>query len=102
MEIFYRLKIMKILTKNILKIKTFLRSLLFHVYSGFPKSTQEEINYRFKICSSCDMYDKQHSQCLVCGCNIGQKKIFLNKLAWADQKCPIDKWEKIIRIKNEY
>jgi hypothetical protein len=27
-----------------------------------------------------------------CGCNINNKKIFMNKLAWADQKCPLGKW----------
>ena len=33
--------------------------------------------------------------CNVCGCNINQKKQFFNKLAWADQKCPLGKWEEI-------
>jgi len=80
------------------KIKTFLKSLWFHVWAGFPKSTQEEINFRFKICTGgCDMYNKEDSSCLVCGCNLSQKKIFINKLAWADQECPIGKWEKIVR-----
>lgn len=60
-----------------------------------PKSTQQQIDERFAICASCDMYDKQLSQCLVCGCNINNRKIFLNKLAWADQECPQKKWHKI-------
>jgi hypothetical protein len=34
-------------------------------------------------------------ECSVCGCNINTKKIFMNKLAWADQECPIGKWGKI-------
>lgn len=77
------------------KIITFIKSLLFHIYNGFPKSTQAEINYRFNICILCDSYDKHHEQCLECGCNINNKKIFMNKLAWADQHCPLNKWEKI-------
>lgn len=77
------------------RIITFIKSLVWHIYSGFPKSTQEQINYRFNICKSCDMYDTKNSQCLVCGCNLSNKKIFMNKLAWADQECPMKKWEKI-------
>lgn len=74
------------------RIITFLKSLLWHVSLGMPKSSQKEINDRYSICLSCDMFDSNNSQCLVCGCNINNKKIFLNKLAWADQKCPLNKW----------
>ena len=34
-------------------------------------------------------------ECSICGCNINTKKKFMNKLAWADQECPIGKWKKI-------
>lgn len=57
-----------------------------------PKSSTQQINYRFNICSSCDKFNKEKSQCLICGCNINNKRMFLNKLAWADQKCPLNKW----------
>lgn len=79
----------------IYKFKNFIKSLFFHVYNGFPKSTQDQINYRYNICLSCDSYDKIHSECMECGCNINNKKIFMNKLAWADQHCPLNKWNKI-------
>jgi uncharacterized paraquat-inducible protein A len=82
--------------KLINKILTFVKSLLFHVWSGFPKSTQEEINERLSICKSCEYYSEEHKQCMVCGCNLSNKKIFMNKLAWADQECPTGKWGKII------
>lgn len=65
--------------------------------SGLPKSTLEEINQRYSICIQCDKFDKQKSQCTICGCNITRKSQFLNKLAWADQECPIGKWNKIYR-----
>lgn len=80
------------------KITTFLKSLFFHIYAGFPKSTQQEINYRFEICTNgCEMYNTKDSTCMMCGCNINNRKIFMNKLAWADQECPKGKWPKIER-----
>ncbi len=81
----------------LLRIKTFLKSLFFHVYSGFPKATVEEIQERYKICTECEHFDSKESQCNICGCNLSKKKVFLNKLAWADQKCPDNKWHQIIR-----
>lgn len=80
----------------LLKLQVFLKSLLFHVYAGFPKSTQQQINDRYVICISCDKFNKAKSECSICGCLIGKKKRFLNKLAWADQECPIGKWNKLI------
>jgi hypothetical protein len=79
-----------------LKIQTFLKSLVFHVYSGFPKSTQDQINFRYNICISCEKFNSIKSECGVCGCAINQKKIFMNKLAWADQECPLQKWPKVV------
>lgn len=77
------------------KIKNFIKSLLFHIYNGFPKCTQQQIDYRYDICIVCDSYDKLNFECLECGCNINNKRIFMNKLAWADQQCPLNKWSKI-------
>jgi hypothetical protein len=100
MAIFYHLKNTKILTRNLQRLSTFIKSLFFHVYSGFPKSTQEEINTRYDICTKCEMFHKELRQCLMCGCNVNDKKIFLNKLAWADQKCPLEKWQPVERNKS--
>lgn len=80
----------------LLKIQTFLKSLWFHVYAGFPKSTQNQIDYRYAICLSCEKFNTQKSECGVCGCAISRKKIFMNKLAWADQECPLQKWNKLV------
>ena len=77
------------------KIFRFLRSFWLHVWAGFPKSTQKQINERHEICQGCEYHNKKEDQCLVCGCNINTKKIFMNKLAWADQECPVGKWTKI-------
>jgi hypothetical protein len=77
------------------KIKTFIKSLWFHIWAGFPKCTIEQIRTRYAICVSCEMYDNKSSTCMMCGCNVNQKKVFLNKLAWADQECPLSKWSKL-------
>lgn len=79
----------------LIRIKTFLKSLLFHVYRGFPKSTSDQIQTRYTICKSCLEFDSKKGECSICGCNINTKKVFLNKLAWADQECPLGKWQKI-------
>jgi len=80
-----------------IKLQTFAKSLWFHIYRGFPKSTKEEILYRYNLCLACEEYNKEKSQCNVCGCYLSKKKRFLNKLAWADQECPKGKWPKITR-----
>lgn len=74
------------------KIRNFLKSLAWHVASGMPKSTRKEIKARFEICTSCSSYDPQQSECTVCGCNVNNRKIFMNKLAWKDTSCPLSKW----------
>ena len=80
---------------QIQRIRKFIKSLFFHINRGLPKANQKQIEERYKICSSCEYVSKDLSQCLKCGCNISTKKIFLNKLAWADQKCPVDKWSEV-------
>lgn len=78
-----------------IRVKTFIRSLIFHIYAGAPKATASEILYRYSICDVCEQFDRIKSQCDVCGCSISKKSKFLNKLAWADQECPLNKWSKI-------
>lgn len=80
----------------LLRLKTFLKSLLFHIQVGLPKAKQEDILYRYSLCILCDRFDKVKSECSVCGCFLSNKKKFLNKLAWADQECPLGKWKKTI------
>lgn len=81
---------------TILKIKTFLKSLFFHVSVGLPKSSHNQIKERYSICLSCEKYNSLKKECGVCGCLVNNRKIFFNKLAWADQECPIGKWKKLI------
>lgn len=74
------------------RIFRFVKSLILHIFRGSPKSNQLLIDTRYKICTECEFFKQQQSICLLCGCNINQQRILMNKLAWADQKCPIDKW----------
>lgn len=74
------------------RIYRFLKSWAMHIVRGSPKSSQKLINHRYNICNSCDKFDRKNTQCMICGCNINKERILLNKLAWKDQKCPIDKW----------
>ena len=83
----------------LIKLKTFLKSLFFHISLGLPKCTKDEILYRYSLCLDCEKFVKHKSECGVCGCSISNKSKFLNKLAWADQECPLNKWHKIERKK---
>lgn len=76
----------------IIKIKNFIVSLINHIKNGLPKSSLATIQARYNICENCSSFDSVNSQCLECGCNLSKKREFLNKLAWQDQKCPLNKW----------
>lgn len=75
------------------RLATFLKALTSHATGGFRKSTQEETADRLAICQACEQFDGDH--CKVCGCGCSGDKVFLNKLAWASESCPLQKWGKI-------
>lgn len=72
-----------------------------HAAAGMPQATDEQVAERFAICASCEIFkptEPGEGVCThkSCGCNI--KAVGLtgrNKLRWADQRCPIGKWEAI-------
>ena len=72
------------------KVIRFVKSLYSHITKGMPKSSQFEIDTRYLICQSCDSFHE--NQCLECGCGISRNKEIMNKLAWQDQSCPLNKW----------
>lgn len=74
------------------RINTFIKSLFWHISKGCPKSSAFLIKQRYDICRQCSQFDGNKHICLECGCNINNKKQFMNKLAWLDQKCPLGKW----------
>jgi hypothetical protein len=81
--------------KIIYRVQTFLKSLFWHVSRGLPKSGKDQILIRYNICLDCESFNNKEKICNECGCNISNKNIFLNKLAWADQECPLGKWGKL-------
>lgn len=84
-----------LLIQTFLKLETFLKALFFHIQAGLPKCSLDQIKSRYLICSECDRFDRVASTCKECGCNVGLKSQFFNKLAWADQECPLLKWSKL-------
>lgn len=54
------------------------------------KCSQSQIDTRLHICKSCPFY--QNNTCLQCGCSLSRDRVFMNKLYWPDQSCPIGKW----------
>lgn len=86
----------------LLKASNFTVAAISHFLKGNPTCTQEEIDQRFTICKSCKLFTGVACAHKRCGCNINDQQIYLNKLAWKDQACPLEKWgipmEKLITL----
>lgn len=82
----------------ITKLVNFSKSLFNHIRTGMKKSSHREILKRYDICKSCEFFspiedgNQIKGTCDICGCNLSDQKILMNKLAWKDQKCPEGKW----------
>jgi DNA-directed RNA polymerase subunit RPC12/RpoP len=74
------------------KIKNFVGSLYGHLSNGMETVPQEIINDRYKICKDCEFF--KESTCTKCGCPLLRDRVFISKLAWASEKCPVGKWDK--------
>lgn len=70
----------------------FTRAAVAHQLRGRPKADQATIDYRLAICQACELFSGEICTHKKCGCRIGGKAGFLNKLAWADQQCPAGHW----------
>lgn len=77
----------------IVRLAHFANSLSAHIHDGMKKCTQEEILARLKICESCASF--QNERCMECHCNCKVDRVFLNKLAWRSEKCPLNKWRSL-------
>jgi hypothetical protein len=59
--------------------------------AGRPlRSPQEIQQIHDTYCVPCEEFDGK--ACGKCGCGIKRAGTFLNKLAWATEKCPLGKW----------
>ena len=74
------------------RLDNFRNALAAHIAAGMPTCSQQQIDERFAICESCSLFNGSICRHASCGCNVGRQDKFLNKLAWADQSCPLGKW----------
>ena len=82
----------------ITKVLNFSKALYLHIITGIKKSSQKEILHRYNICQGCEFFSfisdnlQIKASCNICGCNLSDQKITMNKLAWKEQQCPKGKW----------
>ncbi len=65
-----------------------------HVAAGLPQADKATVEYRLNQCNNCERCvkgaspeEKNEWRCAECGCYV------LTKAGWAEQKCPLGKWE---------
>jgi hypothetical protein len=76
------------------------------IQNNFRKCTEEEIASRLEICKTCELYEPKSENAGICnhvscGCNLNKERVFLNKLAHANQECPLKKWTRIENPQSE-
>ena len=84
------------------RLANFSRAAIAHALSGNPTCSQAQIDERLAICRACEKFKPDtdrpdlgvctHSKC---GCKVRREEKYLNKLAWADQECPLGKWKRV-------
>tara|TARA_B100000085_G_scaffold13554_1_gene11619 strand:+ start:267 stop:641 length:375 start_codon:yes stop_codon:yes gene_type:complete len=72
------------------KIRNFALATIKHIATGAKMCDDKTIQKRYEICQSCSNFT--NNSCSLCGCHLTRNKRFISKLAWKDQKCPINKW----------
>jgi len=88
------------------KVKQFLEEKKGWDDAGQPYRSEEKIQELFNICIQCPEYQKvskKVGKCGVCGCRLSYSSKFLNKLAWATTRCPLDepKWIEDIKLDEQ-
>lgn len=81
------------------RLANFTVAAIAHELRGAPTCSQEQIDQRLAICQACPLFkpsqdDRSKGVCTheKCGCSAGREAKYLNKLAWADQQCPLGNW----------
>lgn len=81
------------------RVANFTKAAIAHQLAGNPTCTQEQIDERLAVCQTCELFRRDTKRPEIgicthkdCGCNVSRENVYLNKLAWADQECPIGKW----------
>jgi hypothetical protein len=77
------------------------KAVVKHAQGGFQHCTEEQKKARFAICQSnrCELF-KVHGEGGICshddcGCYIRSNGKFMDKLSWAESKCPTGQWGSI-------
>lgn len=65
-----------------------------HAQHGFPVTPEHARAQRLAICKGCEFYVNE--KCKKCGCGVKNKAAWLDKLGWADQRCPVGKWGPVV------
>jgi len=55
--------------------------------------SEDQILHRYSICGGCEFFD--NNSCTKCGCLLSRNRIYMSKLAWKNETCPIGLWSKI-------
>lgn len=55
--------------------------------------SEDQILHRYSVCGACEFFD--NNTCSKCGCLLSRNKIYMSKLAWKNESCPIGLWSKI-------
>ena len=76
-------------------VKNFGSSLAKHTMNLFKTVDHNVKLNRLEICSSCENFNPDKRICNTCGC------LLEIKTSWASEKCPIDKWNSEIEVKNQ-
>jgi hypothetical protein len=81
------------------RIINFAKSAINHELAGRPIVSEEVLKSRLSICNLCpsNLFKRispTEGLCTheTCGCNITDHQTYLNKVAWADQQCPMGHW----------
>ena len=75
------------------QVKNFSIAAITHFLGGSPTCTQAEIDARRLSCLQCTEFRPVDNRCAACGCPATQShEKYVNKLAWADQYCPVGRW----------
>lgn len=72
------------------QLVSFVGAMLRHIVTGCPVTTTHARQLRLAICRACSYYDG--SRCSKCGCGVKTHAAFIDKLGWAEQRCPVGKW----------
>ena len=85
------------------KFLNFSKAATQHAFYGMPKASLAVIQERWKVCIDCELFESTNTTtdedtgvctAVSCGCNLtnSARRKLENKLAWADQQCPLGKW----------